>query len=244
MGAFATKFCDPLRDGQKRDVNAALGKQVFDVTQALGYGTGADVGKPSGRLQELDDFMVTVPRSGLIKVAAQTPLIWPFGDKPPQIISRPVERELAAHSGGGRPKPVAARAELCRGRSQTGRPVCQRGEEEADLWAMMRSAGSMTAHTATSFHALPAKTEFADNASQKPAQQDAKGVPDCDKRNAILYAGQRVYPPADSARTSASDKTSKPRIGGGCAAQEPHVGKECGKTECNNQEWAKKRRLS
>ena len=83
MGAFATKFCDPLRDGQKRDVNAALGKQVFDVTQALGYGTGADVGEPSGRLQELDDFMVTFPRSGLIKVAAQTPSIWPFGDKPP-----------------------------------------------------------------------------------------------------------------------------------------------------------------
>ncbi|MFS8050611.1 hypothetical protein [Rhizobium sp. BR 314] len=63
---------------------------------ALGYGTGADVGEPSGRLRELDDFMVTVPWSGLIKVAVQAPSIWPFGDKPPQIISRQVDRELAA----------------------------------------------------------------------------------------------------------------------------------------------------
>ncbi|KAA1176985.1 hypothetical protein FP026_25825 [Rhizobium tropici] len=63
---------------------------------ALGYGTGADVGEPTGRLQELDDFMVTVPWSGQIKAAVQTPSIWPFGNKPPQIIARQVDRELAA----------------------------------------------------------------------------------------------------------------------------------------------------
>jgi hypothetical protein len=34
MGKFTTELRRPLRDGLKRDVNAALGQQVFDVTQA------------------------------------------------------------------------------------------------------------------------------------------------------------------------------------------------------------------
>jgi hypothetical protein len=34
MDKFTTELRRPLRDGLKRDVNAALGQQVFDVTQA------------------------------------------------------------------------------------------------------------------------------------------------------------------------------------------------------------------
>ena len=63
---------------------------------ALGFGTGAELGERSGRTGVLDDFMVTAPWRGLIKVAMKLAWPWPWGAPPPVFSSKEVDRELAA----------------------------------------------------------------------------------------------------------------------------------------------------
>jgi hypothetical protein len=65
----------------------------------LGFGTGAEIGERTGFggiAGITDDFMVTAPWRGLVKVAVQSPWPWPWGGPPPVVISQEVDRELVA----------------------------------------------------------------------------------------------------------------------------------------------------
>lgn len=76
---------------------------------ALGFGTGAELGERSGRGEAFDDFMVTAPWRGLIKAAVKSQWPWPWNAPPPVVVSKEVDRQLAAIvlSPGLRAAPLA-----------------------------------------------------------------------------------------------------------------------------------------
>jgi hypothetical protein len=62
----------------------------------LGFGTGAEIGERSGRTGVLDDFMVTAPWRGLIKVPVKIAWPWPWNAPPAVFVSKEIDRELVA----------------------------------------------------------------------------------------------------------------------------------------------------
>ena len=63
---------------------------------ALGFGTGAPLGKRSGEQQTYDDFMVTAPWHGMMKASIRERSPWPWSDEVTKTIEQAYDRELAA----------------------------------------------------------------------------------------------------------------------------------------------------
>ena len=61
----------------------------------LGFGTGAEIGVNDQGLG-LDDFMVTAPWQGHLRVAVPSRAVWPRGAPPVEMVAKEVRRELAA----------------------------------------------------------------------------------------------------------------------------------------------------
>lgn len=62
---------------------------------ALGYGTGAPLGQKSGEEPDYDDFMLTAPWEGFLKVAVPTAVAFP-GLAALGVVEKEIKRELAA----------------------------------------------------------------------------------------------------------------------------------------------------
>ncbi|WP_412066279.1 hypothetical protein [Rhizobium sp. SYY.PMSO] len=63
---------------------------------ALGFGTGAELGKMTGEPAGYDDFMITAPWHGMMKASVKEPSPWPWSDKTTKLIEQEYDRELVA----------------------------------------------------------------------------------------------------------------------------------------------------